>query len=142
MSNKLQTILIVCSLPFFVVATQIRSTWLFFLLVSVGLVFAFATSALVNVGILLTVPKRSRALAVAVNTFTIHVLGDVISPYAVGAVHDSIVKNHGWAGNAILACFSWLFWTVLFWGMSWVYARRRVFPAPASNNVLQRLEEE
>ena len=105
--------------------------------------FAFATSALVNVGVLLTVPKGSRALAVAVNTFSLHILGDVFSPYAVGAVFDAIGKNHGWRGNAILACFIWLVWVVIFWGLSWYYAKRRAYaPAVDVEPILESLEDE
>ncbi|MCC6277014.1 MAG: MFS transporter [Oligoflexia bacterium] len=75
--------LILCILSF-----QILRTDLFFVTLGFAELFLFATQAPVNLLILESVPQWLRGVAVAFCLFTIHILGDFISPTIVGIFAD------------------------------------------------------
>ncbi|OQR91600.1 Major Facilitator Superfamily (MFS) [Achlya hypogyna] len=117
----------------------------FLVLFGVALVFLFATTSCTAIAVLLSVTPSRRALAVAVNTLLIHVLGDVPSPILLGALKDALAPDCGSievAGKIILNpdCVQdrkglmdsllfpllWMVWTVLLWGMAVLLVQRRL----------------
>lgn len=64
--------------------------WLFIAFLLVGEGMMFGTTGAVNSSIMSTVDPGMRAIAIAVNVFVIHLLGDMPSPYLVGLAVDSI----------------------------------------------------
>ena len=53
----------------------------------------FATTAHANLAVMLSAPKHLRPLSIAVNSITLHALGDVPSPTIVGAMKDALAPH-------------------------------------------------
>eukprot|EP00466_Bigelowiella_natans_P005896 jgi/Bigna1/89928/estExt_fgenesh1_pg.C_580083 len=87
-----------------------------------------------------SVPSKMRASAVALNILIMHVLGDVPSPIAVGALKDYLAPNCNTKridGQEVLnplciedgdrlrltlvLCLSWLIFTVIFWSIPLIF---------------------
>jgi MFS family permease len=84
------------SVPFILVALLVGNQVVIFSCILFGLTLAFfnygpSNSIIVNV----TAPSI-RAAAFATNTFAIHLLGDIPSPYAMGIVSDTMQNNLFW----------------------------------------------
>eukprot|EP00928_Gymnodinium_smaydae_P040751 TRINITY_DN27607_c0_g1_i1.p3 TRINITY_DN27607_c0_g1~~TRINITY_DN27607_c0_g1_i1.p3 ORF type:complete len:102 (-),score=16.69 TRINITY_DN27607_c0_g1_i1:80-385(-) len=79
----------------------------------------FFATAPCNIAMMECVPEHLRSISVAVCVMAIHLLGDCPSPVITGYFID----NMGWrAAMALLG--SWNIFQLLFWGLSYVLARR------------------
>jgi len=88
--------------------------WFFFAALAVGQLFVFMSTAPVNVAMLEASPSNLRGLAMGICTTATHLLGDVISPVAIGKVND--LTGSLLLGVWILAM--WPVWSILFWKMA------------------------
>ena len=70
------------------------------LLLGVGILLAFGTSAGITRAVMLLVPDpQMRAFAIAIETLLLHLFGDVPSPVVVGALKDAIAPSCSLAPN-------------------------------------------
>ncbi len=76
------------AVPFAVLALGADSPMIYFPALVVAQLLLFASTGPINSAIVNAVPAQQRASAVALSIFTIHVLGDVISPPLIGAIAD------------------------------------------------------
>jgi hypothetical protein len=134
-------------------ALLVDGRWLFLGLLGSGCLLLFSTTTSVTLCVLAAVPHESRAFAIAFNTLVIHMLGDVPSPIAIGALKDELAPGcrvgdaenpKRWASQVMVVdpgadCFSemnqrgllltmaatlgWLVWCIVFWGAAWGKAR-------------------
>jgi len=96
------------SAPFIVGALLSRDPYVIFGGICVGLTFATFQFGPTNTILVNAVSPRVRAAGFAVNIFLIHLLGDIPSPYVMGAVSDW-TRNSGLAPGAKEG---------LFWGLA------------------------
>ena len=117
--------------------------WVYMCGLGLGCLALFMGSAAATVAVFASVPPAQRSFAIGLNTLAIHVLGDVPSPIAIGALKDSLapqcaVKSSD--AEVPPACFEapaqrgllltqlviigWLTWTVLLWVLAWRVAAR------------------
>ena len=80
----------------------------------VGEFFILLNTAPLNAALVNSVSARIRATAVAVNVFTIHLLGDAFSPTLIGAISDKTNLQTGFLAAVVAAGLSA---AVLFYGM-------------------------
>lgn len=76
------------AVPFAVLALGADNSMVYFPALVVAQLLLFASTGPINSAIVNAVPAQQRASAVALSIFTIHVLGDVISPPLIGAIAD------------------------------------------------------
>ena len=76
--------------------------------------FILLNTAPLNAALVNSVSARIRATAVAVNVFTIHLLGDAFSPTLIGAISDKTNLRTGFMAAVVAAGISA---AVLFYGM-------------------------
>ena len=70
------------------------------MLLGVGILLAFGTSAGITRAVMLLVPDpQMRAFAIAIETLLLHLFGDVPSPVVVGALKDAIAPSCSLAPN-------------------------------------------
>jgi len=74
----------------------------------------------VNSTFLTCVPPEIRGHSMAIATLMIHLFGDLSSPYIFGAISDR--TNNQRYSLFFMSC--WLIWTVIFWGLGWIFIRR------------------
>ncbi len=80
----------------------------------VGEFLILLNTAPLNAALVNSVSARIRATAVAVNLFTIHILGDAFSPTVIGAISDKSNLQTGFLSAIVAAALSAV---VLFYGM-------------------------
>ena len=81
-------------------AANAQQTALFLILLGVGILLAFGTSAGITRAVMLLVPDpQMRAFAIAIETLLLHLFGDVPSPVVVGALKDAIAPSCSLAPN-------------------------------------------
>jgi sugar phosphate permease len=80
----------------------------------VGEFFILLNTAPLNAALVNSVSARIRATAVAVNVFTIHLLGDAFSPTLIGAISDKTNLQTGFLAAVVAAGLSA---AILFYGM-------------------------
>ncbi|KAF0700129.1 Aste57867_9317 [Aphanomyces stellatus] len=143
---SIMTVLMAFGVTFCLLAwVALPSKPLFLGLITISLVFLFATPSCTAVAVLLCVPLSRRNFAVGISTLLVHVLGDVPSPILLGMLKDvyaphcgsveidgEILLNpdcaHDQAGLKLTFLFPmlWLFWTLLAWTAAIVLARCRL----------------
>lgn len=79
-----------------------------------GEFFILLNTAPLNAALVNSVSARIRATAIAVNVFTIHLLGDAFSPTLIGAVSDKTNLQTGFLAAVVAAALSA---AILFYGM-------------------------
>lgn len=77
------------AIPFAVLALSISNSMVYLPALVMAQLLLFASTGPINSAIIDAVPAQQRASAVALSIFTIHVLGDVISPPLIGAIADA-----------------------------------------------------
>jgi MFS transporter, Spinster family, sphingosine-1-phosphate transporter len=87
-----------------------------------ALVLLFVSTGPINTIVVSSVAPEIRAMAQAVCIFTIHILGDALSPWIIGAVADRV----GLRMSILLVPA-----TILAGGLMWLYAQRTVKERPA-----------
>ncbi|OQS01307.1 Major Facilitator Superfamily (MFS) [Achlya hypogyna] len=118
----------------------------FFGLQTLGLFALFAAQAATTLVVLLAAARAHRGLAMALNTFVLHALGDVPSPLVLGALKDYWAPHCGSVEQAdgtsvldprcrlespgltktLLFAYLWLLLAVGSWSATVVVARRRL----------------
>jgi MFS transporter, Spinster family, sphingosine-1-phosphate transporter len=83
-------------------------------LIGISVFFLFLSNGPLNAAIVDSVGARIRATAIAVNLFTIHLLGDAFSPKIIGRIADRSSLQRGFEVSLIAVILSSL---VLFYGM-------------------------
>jgi predicted MFS family arabinose efflux permease len=101
------------SIPAMIVAIYVAGPTMF-PAIFVGEFLILLNTAPLNAALLNSVSARIRATAVAVNVFTIHLLGDAFSPTLIGAISDKTNLQTGFIAPVIAAGLSA---AVLFYGM-------------------------
>ena len=101
------------SIPAMLVALFIPGT-IMYLAIFVGEFLILLNTAPLNAALVNSVSARIRATAVAVNVFTIHLLGDAFSPTLIGAISDKTNLQTGFMAAVVAAGISA---AVLFYGM-------------------------
>mmetsp|Transcript_4396 Transcript_4396/g.6796 ORF Transcript_4396/g.6796 Transcript_4396/m.6796 type:complete len:130 (+) Transcript_4396:137-526(+) len=105
-----------------------------------AIMFLFLPTGCCTMAVMESVPSKMRASAVALNILIMHVLGDVPSPIAVGALKDYLAPNCNTKridGQEVLnplciedgdglrltlvLCLSWLIFTVIFWSIPLIF---------------------
>jgi len=119
---------------FSIMATFCTQRWLFLLLMGTAIMFLFLPTGCCTMAVMLSVPPSMRASAVALNILIMHLLGDVPSPIAVGALKDYLaphcntvridgqdvlnplcVEDGDGLRMTLVASLGWLIFTVIFW---------------------------
>jgi MFS transporter, Spinster family, sphingosine-1-phosphate transporter len=77
--------------------------------------FLFLSTGPVNVVIVSVVPIASRAMAMAVSIFVIHLLGDSISPPVIGALADQITLSRAILIVPAVVALSGVLWSATAW---------------------------
>ena len=80
--------------PFAFAAVTFSSSTAFLIALGLAELAIFASMSSTNAAVLLSVPERLRANAMAMSIFAIHLLGDLISPPLIGAVSDAAHDSH------------------------------------------------
>jgi MFS family permease len=101
------------SIPAIVVAIYVHGK-LMFPAIFLGEFFLLLNTAPLNAALVNSVSARIRATALAVNVFTIHLLGDAFSPTLIGAISDRSNLQLGLTSMIVAVVLSAL---VLFYGM-------------------------
>jgi MFS family permease len=98
------------ALPFAIAALAASSPAIYLPAIVIAQLLLFISTSPVNTAIVNSVSPRDRASAVALSVFTIHALGDVISPPLIGLIADwsSLATAVYWVPVAVLAAA--LFW--------------------------------
>ncbi|RHY09415.1 hypothetical protein DYB25_003420 [Aphanomyces astaci] len=111
-----------------------------------ALTFVFTTQSAQTLVILYSVSKHRRGVAMGLNTFLLHLVGDVPSPVILGALKDKWAPNCGSVyneldeaklnpkcsqdkdglRNVLFFSYAWLLWAVLTWAASFLIARYRL----------------
>lgn len=81
-------------MPFIIGSFFAGPTWLFVSLLMVGCFFYFMCMPAVNTQIANVTHPNQRAMAYALAVFTLHFLGDMLTPPIFGAVSESLTKKH------------------------------------------------
>jgi MFS family permease len=108
--------------PFVWFALTTPSTTTYLCCMVMGQLLMFLSTGPINASIVNLVLPTQRASAIALEVFVIHLLGDCISPYLIGALSD--VSSLGEAVRIVPLA-------VLLAGMLWAYAARAQARAPA-----------
>jgi len=101
------------AIPAIVVAIYVHSK-LMFPAIFLGEFFLLLNTAPLNAALVNSVSARIRATALAVNVFTIHLLGDAFSPTLIGAISDRSNLQLGLTSMIVAVALSAV---VLFYGM-------------------------
>ncbi|HZP22695.1 MAG TPA: MFS transporter [Terriglobales bacterium] len=101
------------SIPAIVVAIYVHGR-LMFPAIFLGEFFLLLNTAPLNAALVNSVSARIRATALAVNVFTIHLLGDAFSPTLIGAISDRSSLQLGLTSMVVAVVLSAV---VLFYGM-------------------------
>jgi MFS family permease len=88
--------------------------WPMYVAIFLGEFLILLNTAPLNAALVNSVSARIRATAVAVNVFTIHLLGDAFSPTLIGAISDKTNLRTGFMAAVVAAGISA---AVLFYGM-------------------------
>ena len=88
--------------------------WPMYVAIFLGEFLILLNTAPLNAALVNSVSARIRATAVAVNVFTIHLLGDAFSPTLIGAISDKTNLRSGFMAAVVAAGISA---AVLFYGM-------------------------
>lgn len=107
------TIFILIGIPFTFLAFYLESPWAFYSAMGIAEFFLFASQPAVNVVLMRSVSPYLRGTALAFCVFVIHLLGDLISPPAVGFLSDHLGLK-----LAILPLPIALFFSVIFYWLS------------------------
>jgi len=109
-----------CVLPFL---PMLSGPAPFFVFIGCGELVLFGCYAPINSVIIWSVPFRFSALAVAMSSVGLHVLGDAISAPILGLLLDR--TNDNWdLCFFLISC--WLVWTVLCFGIGWRLSKKNV----------------
>jgi sugar phosphate permease len=108
--------------PFVWFALTTPSTTTYLCCMVMGQLLMFLSTGPINASIVNLVLPTQRASAIALEVFVIHLLGDCISPYLIGALSD--VSSLGEAVRIVPLA-------VLLAGILWAYAARAQARAPA-----------
>ncbi|KAF0690885.1 Aste57867_17777 [Aphanomyces stellatus] len=120
--------------------------WAILVLMFIALVCLFVTTSPFTVGILLSVNKSHRGFAIGLSTALLHVLGDLPAPLILGTLKDKwaphcgsvtvngtetlnpdcLVSDKAGLTSVLVFAYAWLGWTVLFYGITFVMARRQL----------------
>jgi len=114
--------------PFALLGILLESPWAYWSAVFVCLFFLMFNTAPLNAALCNVVPANMRSTAVAVNVLVIHMLGDAISPFLIGAVSDAT----GTLGGALLLAASAIVLGGLILVLSAPVLRRALTPADAA----------
>ena len=101
------------SIPAMLVAIYIAGPTMF-PAIFIGEFLILLNTAPLNAALVNSVSARIRATAIAVNVFTIHLLGDASSPWIIGFISDRTNLQTGFLAAVVAAALSA---TVLFYGM-------------------------
>ncbi len=101
------------SIPAMIVALFVPG-WPMYAAIFIGEFLILLNTAPLNAALVNSVSARIRATAVAVNVFTIHLLGDAFSPTLIGAISDKTNLQTGFLAAVAAAGISA---AVLFYGM-------------------------
>ena len=110
------------ALPFAFIAVFMDQMSLFLVFMLIAEFLMLFTVTPVNAVFLNCVPPELRSHSVAIATLSIHLLGDLSSPYIFGAISDK-------TGNQRYSLFflsCWAIWTCLFWGFASLLIARLV----------------
>ena len=129
------------SVPAIVAVLMVDSPQLYWVCVFLAEFFLFLNTGPANAIILNVTMPNMRAGAFAINIFLIHALGDVISPYMVGAVSDA--TNLRFALVMIMPLVGVASGIAYLWGMRYLVsdmesAVQRIKSAPKGNEQWQR----
>jgi MFS family permease len=114
---------------------------LFLFMTTLGCLFIFVCGSGINMGIMLSVPRKHRSFGIAIMAVCIHAFGDVPSPIIAGFLKDYLAPgcvpssedaddgniassdacrddNHG-LRVTMLVVNMWLLWTVVFFALAW-----------------------
>jgi MFS family permease len=83
------------AVPFAVCALIVGSSTAFLVLLGLAELVIFASTSPTNAAVLDSVPPALRANAMAASIFAIHLLGDLISPPAIGSISDALHDAQG-----------------------------------------------
>jgi hypothetical protein len=78
----------------------------------IGQLLMFLSTGPVNAAIVNLVSPLERASAVALGVFTIHILGDVLSPFLIGALSDATSLAHALQIVPVAVVVSGLIWAL------------------------------
>lgn len=87
--------------PFTLAAALAPSVGVAYAMAGLAMFFLFFNSGPINAALVNCVPATLRALAVAVDILCIHLLGDALSPIAIGSVADAFDLRIAVAANAV-----------------------------------------
>ena len=109
-----------CASVVCVCGLALTSPALWFANYAVGITLAFTTTAATNFALLGSVPRRNRAMAMAVSLCIVHAFGDVPSPILLGLVADTYSPLTALSSVVLLLppC-------VLLWTLGFVLQKRR-----------------
>jgi len=110
------------SLPFIFGAVFVQELAAFLVLMLIGEFFMLFTVTPVNAVFLSCVDSTLRGHSVGTATLMIHLLGDLSSPWAFGAISDATGEQQ----KALFFMACWLIWTSLFWFLASIFIRNRV----------------
>ncbi|OQR81617.1 Major Facilitator Superfamily (MFS) [Thraustotheca clavata] len=119
--------------------------WVSLILLTIGLLFVLTTQAPLTTVVLLSVRWSQRNFAIGVNTFLMHLLGDVPAVVILGAMKDALAPNCGsemqkngeakldpnchldksGLRSTLAFSYAWLLWAVVFWVATYYITRKR-----------------
>jgi hypothetical protein len=121
----------------------IHDETLFVLFIAFGSTFVFMTYSGINLTLMLSVPKKSRSFAIALNCALLHIFGDVPSPIFTGFLKDILAPNCASTEEddgdiatstncrkqksglrlCMLIVFMWLLWTFFFYFLAHLFSK-------------------
>jgi len=143
-------------LIFAIAAAYCRERYTFLGFMGTAIMMLFLPTGCCTMAVMEAVPTEMRASAVALNILIMHILGDVPSPVAVGALKDWLAPHcntktiggqevlnpecvedeHGLRLTLVI-CLGWLAWTVFFWTLPLVFPEACGQPATLDENQLE-----
>jgi sugar phosphate permease len=141
--------MVVCSaigtaLMFGAVFLSQATHYIFMALLFMALTIQFAAMPAISIALLGVTPPACRALVIALDTFIMHLLGDVPSPIAIGWLKDHLAPDCGVVDQGGLPALdprcgedadglqwtmfwtvAWLCWAVLFWTLAYFRELRK-----------------
>eukprot|EP01034_Spumella_vulgaris_P023655 gene23655-29896_t len=121
---------------------------LFLFMTTVGCLFIFVCGSGINMGVMLSVPRKHRSFGIAIMAVCIHAFGDVPSPIVAGFIKDYLAPgcvpssedaddgniassdacrddNHGLRVTMLIVNM-WLCWTVVFFALAWWFNKSKL----------------
>jgi len=117
---------LVLATPFMILVAKAPTAMQIYALCLIAMVLLFLNTGPINAAILNSVPPTLRSFAMGINVLLIHLLGDALSPTAIGAVKDATSLSTAIMLNAAPVLLSGL---VLLIGASALAAKPRVQPS-------------